>query len=345
MPLIIALKNNLTLQQAIVNIPFFIHWPFFLRPLYILVELLLPAGILAFLFLQLQNIFSRKPNNYIFTGAAGYLATAAFIGFTGLFQAGQPNIMTVLAAKNSVPVAGSDQAAVITSIPEQRIEKGEEITPPGTLSSDNQSEITDQSGKPPLQKTLPVEYSSIAMIDQKVQLLKDKMDAISNELEQVRISLKGLNRSVTGDSGSLSPLPRNGRPSSANALTDRAQGAGGFSDNSNPLDKPRAQFTKPVVDDQTPAIVEIRHKVDQLTGKVDLLLSRFNQAGYSKTPQDGRANRSGVQPSMTKDQNALSGELAEVLQKIELLSDKVNRISDTLAQKGTYGPGGGEQQN
>jgi hypothetical protein len=309
------------------------------------VELLLPAGILAFLFLQLQNIFSRKPNNYIFTGAAGYLATAAFIGFTGLFQAGQPNIMTVLAAKNSVPVAGSDQAAVITSIPEQRIEKGEEITPPGTLSSDNQSEITDQSGKPPLQKTLPVEYSSIAMIDQKVQLLKDKMDAISNELEQVRISLKGLNRSVTGDSGSLSPLPRNGRPSSANALTDRAQGAGGFSDNSNPLDKPRAQFTKPVVDDQTPAIVEIRHKVDQLTGKVDLLLSRFNQAGYSKTPQDGRANRSGVQPSMTKDQNALSGELAEVLQKIELLSDKVNRISDTLAQKGTYGPGGGEQQN
>jgi hypothetical protein len=345
LPLIIALKNDLTLQQAIENIPFFINWPFFLRPLYIFVEFLLPAGILAFLFLQLKNIFSKKPNNYTFLGAAVYLATAAFIGFTGLFQAGQPNIMAVLARKDNIPVVVDDQATAINRVSEYHTENGEEIQTSGALSSDHQGEITDQPEKPPRQKVLPTEYSTISMIDRKVQLLKDKMDKISKELEQVRISLKGQDRSVTGDSGSLSLVPRNGQPSNENALADIDHGLGVLSDKINQMDESLEKFTKPVVDDQPSAIVEIKHKVELLTGKVDQLLSRFNQAGYFKIQQGGIDNRSGVQSSMTKDRNTTKGELAEVLQKIELLSDKVNRISDTLDQQGIYVTRKGEKQN
>lgn len=345
LPLVIALKNDLTLQQAIENIPFFINWPFPLRPLYIFVEFLLPAGILAFLFLQLKNIFSKKPNNYTFLGAAVYLATAAFIGFTGLLQAGQPNVMAVLARKDNIPVVVDDQATAINRVSEHHTENGEEIQTGGDLSSSQQGEITEQSEKPPRQKVLPTEYSTIAMIDRKVQLLKDKMDKISKELEQVSISLKGQDRSVTGDSGSLLPVPRNGQPSNANALADIDHGLGVLSDKINQMDDSLEKFIKPVVDDQPSAMVEIRHKVELLTGKVDQLLSRFNQAGYFKIQQGGIDNRSGVQPSMTKDRNTMFGELAEVLQKIELLSDKVNRVLDTLTQQGIYAPGEGEKQN
>lgn len=94
-PLVLGLHNNLTLTQAIIDIPYFSSWPFFLNPAYILIEFLIPAGIIIYLILQLKNIFSRKQHTYAFFCAALYLGVAAFLGFSALTQAGQPNIVSL----------------------------------------------------------------------------------------------------------------------------------------------------------------------------------------------------------------------------------------------------------
>lgn len=92
-PLVVGLRNNLTLTQAIIEIPFFASWPFFLNPAYILIEFLIPAGIVIYLLLQIKSLFSRKQHTYAFFCAASYLGIAAFLGFTALTQAGQPNMV------------------------------------------------------------------------------------------------------------------------------------------------------------------------------------------------------------------------------------------------------------
>lgn len=345
-PLIIGLKNNLTLQQAIENIPFFVNWPFFLNPLYIFVEFLLPAGILAFLFLQLKNIFSKKPNNYGFLGAAGYLSAAAFIGFTGLNQAGKPNIVNTLLLRDNIPVVRDDQTKEISRVSENQpdsIGKLQSSVPLGVTPRDA---LTDQSESPLGPDALPTEYSKTAMVDRKVQSLEDKISRISKELEQVRISLKGQDRSVTGGSESLPLLVlQNGQQSDADDLADIDHSLEVLSDKINQMDESLEKFIKPVVDSQPSAIIDVRHKVELLSGRVDQLLSRFNQAGYFNAQQPDFADRKEALSPMVKGRDITPAELTRVLQKIELLSDKVNRISDALAQKGIYVTGKGEIQN
>ena len=60
LPLMIGLRNNLTLQQVILEIPFFRNWPFFLRPGYILLELLIPTAIFVCLGLQIQTLLRTE---------------------------------------------------------------------------------------------------------------------------------------------------------------------------------------------------------------------------------------------------------------------------------------------
>ena len=91
-PFIFGLKKNLTLSQALVDIPFFANWPFYFKPGYVLIEFLIPLGVVAYLYLQIKKIFSKLPHNYAFLCVATYLALAAFLGLSGLAQAGLPTI-------------------------------------------------------------------------------------------------------------------------------------------------------------------------------------------------------------------------------------------------------------
>lgn len=119
-PLVVGLQKNLTLTQAIIEIPFFSNWPFFLHPAYILIEFLIPAGIVIYLLLQIKSIFSRKQHTYAFFCAASYLGIAAFLGFSTLTQAGQPNIADLfrrVQGNTEQLFPGSDEAPVRTSIP------------------------------------------------------------------------------------------------------------------------------------------------------------------------------------------------------------------------------------
>ncbi|KPJ56852.1 MAG: hypothetical protein AMJ42_04920 [Deltaproteobacteria bacterium DG_8] len=111
------------------------------------------------------------------------------------------------------------------------------------------------------------------------------------------------------------------------------------------MDESLGKLKNPASDHQQSAIVDVRHRVDLLTVKLDQLLSRLNQTEYFITQQQGPIdNRSGAPSSVTKDQSITLSELAGVLQKIELLSDKVDLISDTLQKKGLYAPEGAKNR-
>jgi len=344
LPLIIGLKDDLTLQQAILNIPFFSGWPFFLRPLYIFVELLLPIGILIFLSLQLKSIFSRKAHGYTFLGVAVYLAATAFIGFSGLIQAEQPTIMTALARHGYIFVNSEDHSTVSKGSSENHTGSGEEIQSSGILSSDPQSKIADQSKNALGKSRLPVGDSKMAMLDDKVELLEEKIDRVSKELKQVMSHLTGQDQSAPAPGESLPPgFPQDVQTSKRNVLAEIDYSLGLLSDKVNQMDESIEKLKNPVVDHQPSTIVDVRQKVELLTVKLDQLLSRLNQTEYSITQQqDSIDKRSEAPGSITKDQKVTSSELAGVVQKIKLLSDKVELISDTLLKKGLYAPEEGE---
>ncbi len=123
-PFVVGLKTDLTLDQVILDIPFFDGWPFFLNPAYVLIEFVIPMGLLIYLFLQIKGIFSRKTHSHAFLYAALYLLVAAILGLSGLHDAGQPNIGVVFAqAKDyftdSHPKTLSGQESFQAPIPER----------------------------------------------------------------------------------------------------------------------------------------------------------------------------------------------------------------------------------
>jgi hypothetical protein len=338
-PLIMGLKNDLTLQQAILNVSFFSGWPFFLRPLYIFIELLLPMGVLIFLFLQLKSIFSRKPHVYTFLGAAFYLTAAAFIGFSGLIQAGQPNIMTALTKHD---YASGDRSTALEKLSENSADSVAEVPLSGALSPGSQGEIAGQSGDTPEKNALQVKDSEVAMLGQKVGLLKGKTDRISKESEQVGNPLTGKEQSAPVSLKSPPhAVPQNVQPSHEGVLAEINHNLGLLSNKINQVAESLETLKNPVIEPQQSTIDDVKQKMELLTAKLDKLLSRLNQTGYFTTQQQGYTDKRSVVPSsITKDQNITSSELASVLQKIEILSNKIDLISDTLAKRDLYVPEG-----
>ena len=337
LPLVIGLKNDLSLQQAMVNIPYFSNWPFFLRPIYIFVEFLLPAGILIFLFLQLKNIFSKKPNSYAFLAAAVYIGAAASIGFSGLVQSGQPNIMSVLLDRQAVTfVARDDRSTASNRVSGNYPDRLEHLHSSITSQADTQETVTDQPKNSLPVRALPSEDLQIVMMDRKMRLLEDKIDKISRELEQTRISAAEQGQSATVSSESLPPEePPRAQPSDASAYFTINHRLGSLSDRINLIYGSLKNLKSPVADDQHSAILDVNHKVKLLSGKVELLLNKFSQIEYLMTKQQSPVDKSdSARLPVTNDLNVAPGELTEVLQKLELLSDKVSRVSDMLVQEG-----------
>lgn len=173
-PLIIGLRNNLTLHQAIIDIPFFINWPFFLKPAYIMIEFLIPAGIVIYLLLQIRSIFSEKSHTYAFFCVAVYLSIAASLGFAALIQADQPNIVTALARKK-VESAPKNVGSVTSRLIVPQVQNNTNPVSPAPelrLSTTSQAPASD--------KMPTVE------VEQKMRLLFDKMDSVIVELGEMK---------------------------------------------------------------------------------------------------------------------------------------------------------------
>jgi len=189
-PLIVGLRNNLTLHQAIIGSPFFSSWPFFLKPAYILIEFLLPVGIVIYLLLQIKSIFSKKSHTYVFFSAAVYLSIAAFLGFSGLIQAEEPNIVTALARERE-GVTQKDVATVFPEASPQNFSPGHDSIQSSRSSTLPVPEVIDhpepegevsKTRLPIAPKEPPTNKTAIVELQQEVRLLIDKTDRILDAL-------------------------------------------------------------------------------------------------------------------------------------------------------------------
>ncbi|NVM23251.1 MAG: hypothetical protein HWN68_15890 [Desulfobacterales bacterium] len=193
-PLIVGLRNNLTLKQAIIDIPFFAHWPFFSKPAYILIEFLIPAGILVYLFLHIKSIFSKKPRTYAFLCAAAYLSIAAFFGFSGLIQAEEPNVVTALVRKEG-DLVQKNVAAVLPGTSLQGFSPGNDdiqssnssaLPMPEVVSGSEQDNAASKTRPAGTTRNPAPNDTGIAEIEQKMLVLSDKADRIIVELGQMK---------------------------------------------------------------------------------------------------------------------------------------------------------------
>ncbi|NVL90036.1 MAG: hypothetical protein HWN69_03425 [Desulfobacterales bacterium] len=185
-PLIVGLRNNFTLHQAIIGVP----WPFFLKPAYILIEFLLPVGIVIYLLLQIKSIFSKKSHTYVFFSAAVYLSITSSLGFSALIQAEEPNIVSALARKKG-GVAQKDVASVFPGTSLQDFFSGKD-----NIESSRSSELPIlqvpnhpepesavlKTQLPIATKNSPPNKTAMVELQQQVRLLSDKVDHILDAL-------------------------------------------------------------------------------------------------------------------------------------------------------------------
>jgi len=251
-PFIVGLRNSLTLRQVIVDVPFFSSWPFFLKPAYILIEFLVPAGVLVYLFLQTKSIFSRKPHTYAFLCTAVYLAIAAALGFSALIQIDEPNIVTALARRKVDPVQNG-VAGVLPDMSPQDFPSGEDNIGMSRFSTLPIVEVPKHQGPESAVSETRLsaategpnsDETAIAELDHKMQLLSDRADRIIVELSQMRkLFTEPREKQQEEKTNQTLPLERGGRDGGGN----------------------------------TKAIAELQQEVRQLSGKVDHILEALNQ--------------------------------------------------------------------
>ncbi|MBF0396211.1 MAG: hypothetical protein HQK78_05530 [Desulfobacterales bacterium] len=188
-PLIVSLKNNFTLQQAITDIPFFENWPFFLKPSYILIEFLIPISIIICLLLQTKAFLSKNRNTYAFFFAAAYLSVAAFVGFFTLIKSNEPNIASTLIEwvkkENRYPI--NPQRPIENHIPDTNLEIQ-------ILSNkiDKILEVLAQKEVKNEVKDVTHDKPVVLDINSKVQILSEKVD----KMEELNVKVQNLSDKI-----------------------------------------------------------------------------------------------------------------------------------------------------
>ncbi len=188
-PFIVGLRNNLPIKEAIIDTPLLSHLPFFLKPAYIFFEFSIPAGIFIFLFLQIKSILSRKTASFAFLSLACFLGTAAVLGFSLLTQAGLPNLGTITNWSNhSLSIKQGLQQGYHIADQNQPLSSITDIDPPTNPVrfpiSDKEPAGQPDTAVPRSTVTIPKEVSTMHEIDQKFQLLSEKLDHLIDIMSQ-----------------------------------------------------------------------------------------------------------------------------------------------------------------
>ncbi len=186
-PLVVGLKNDLTLAQTLSNAFFFPGWPFFLKPGYVLLQILLPAGMITYLSLQVKDMFSKQGYATTYFLAAIYLGLATFIGLDTLNQTGQPNLISLFSragqseppvVENQPPPVGAPPAPVVAIHP-----LDPPIFSPQVESTPLAAPITAAPAVTPaparIDRSIPLEPSDI----ERWRQLEAKLDRILQRLE------------------------------------------------------------------------------------------------------------------------------------------------------------------
>jgi hypothetical protein len=124
-------------------------------------------------------------------GVAIYLSGAAFLGFSGLLQAQQPNIGTALARLKGNLVQQDENSALLrTSTPPLEIgapQLARQLKLPIQSNPNNTGEekIDSATGDSPATKLRPSGHEEEVDVLREVQLLSEKVDRITVKLDQI----------------------------------------------------------------------------------------------------------------------------------------------------------------
>ncbi|HIJ57666.1 MAG TPA: hypothetical protein HPQ03_16295 [Deltaproteobacteria bacterium] len=198
-PFIVGLKNNLTLSQAIVDMPFFTDWPIFLNPGYVLIEFLIPSGVIVYLYLQIRKSIARRPHHYAFLCVAIYLSVAAFLGLSGLAQARQPTIGSAIAGFFDIdPVQnGIDMLIQNTSPDSTQASVARFPIPPIPVDAEEIHRDPQTAPEPAGAENIP---DQLLRLSERMDGLKSHLDVMEGSLlkkqgtEQIRVEEKERNR-------------------------------------------------------------------------------------------------------------------------------------------------------
>jgi hypothetical protein len=312
-PLVVGLKNDLTLKQALLDLPFFINWPFFLRPGYVLLQFLLPAGMVFYLALQLAALFKKRSGTPTYLLAALYLGLATFIGVDTLNQTGQPNLASLV---NTFRYDGNPAAthpallgrapADLTAPLEDLGIKRFAITP---------SEGERFSGKTPLPEpvaaTLPVENTAVPepFTNQHWYQVEAKLDLILKTLNNPSLPEEATDRNLKASIEQTTP----GKGESALAPDTDVQGQE----------------------------ASLPDQIRELKTKVDLILAQMNykEAGAKKKMPLGAVPA--VADAPDAEEKGLKKDLDPKLQaEVNQLGVKIDRLWQWVHTRATEYPQG-----
>jgi hypothetical protein len=311
-PLMIGLRNNLTLQQAIVDISFFHNWPFFLRPGYILMEFLIPAAIIVCLGLQIQAMIHGKPYRFTFLFVGLYLCIAVFFGFSALTRAGQPNL-----------------ADTLSWIKDGGRERAEMKHPPAENAGGPQARRGNQSPAEPAKTEMVSDGGAGVEMDRKLQVLSDKVDRILDVL-----TLAEARQSAQ----QMAPYP--------------AEGEAGKEQNPKARPAQKAVTAPGKAEAESSAVDGHGADLRVVSGKVDRILETLNrvQAVLPVTQENVPASKKvsetePVSETRSEDPTAVQSglqsaaqpasekqTLEELKQKVQALSEKMDRVAATLGK-------------
>jgi hypothetical protein len=311
-PLMIGLRNNLTLQQAIMDIPFFHNWPFFLRPGYILIEFIIPAAIIVCLGLQIQTMIRRKPYRFTFLFAGLYLGIAVFFGFSALIRAGQPNLADTLAWLKD----GREKRAEMQHLSAES-------------AGGAQARRVNQSPVEPVKTEMVSDSGAGVEMDRKVQVLSDKVDRILEmlTLAEVRQSAQQTAPNpAEGEAGKeQNPNARLAQQAAAAPAAAEAESAA--------TDDPGADLR--AVSEKVDRILETLNRVQSV-----LPVAQENMPVSKKVSETGPASGTiaGPPPAARSGQQSAAEPasekqtLEELKQKVQVLSEKMDRVVATLGK-------------
>jgi len=316
-PLIMGLRNNLTLQQALFEIPFFRSWPFFLRPGYILIEFLIPAAIVVCLILQIICTFGRKPYRFTFLLVALYLGIASFFGFSALTRAGQPSLANTLTwmKETGEKQQHSGRAEMSHSQAESAGgEQGQSANQP--LVGLGRTETVSSGG-------------ASAEVDRKVQILSDKVDRILEAL-MLTEPRQGAQQKIFPSSNAETDKEQNPgtRPTSKGAVVSQAPGAA-------PLSIEDLSSNLQAISEKVERILETLDRVQVVLPAVrENLPVRKDTAEAGPVsgtyPDTRNAVQSGAQ--QTDEHVAEKRALEDLNKKVQVLSEKMDHVVETLGK-------------
>lgn len=325
-PMVAGLKNNLTLVQALQEITLFSGWPFFLRPMYIFISIVLPVVILSLAALQIRRLVRREPGVLAFFFTSLYLGIAAFIGFSGLGRAGHATLFELLKrptgslSSGFAAPADSNESRVDFQFPAGE-RPGRES--PGAKHGASRSPDPERRLSP----AAPGNRENGTEFNASIETLEKKTDRILSLIEEIKVGLtlkaeNGDGAQPADTFGNVSvPSPVDG---------DRLAPAGEVK---TPVGTAVPQLGNHSLGADTASLSEIRENIrnmNKLSVDMNRLLSRFDQR---------RIPPPGVHSDDPTDDNGRTAQLESVTEllkgiKEELshLSGRMIRLSTTLTQ-------------